>query len=224
MQQKYFQIGFNKCGTSSIARFFSHNGIRCVDWDRGRLARRMKENLNSGRNILDGYSHYDAFTDMESVTNREVVEGYKYFPQILDQIPHSMFILNTRDVDRWIRSRLNHGPYAANYMTALNIENLSELVAYWREEWDAHHKAVIKHIPPERLLVFNIEADDPSQLCKFVGLESRAAKHFRVHNITLSRFGRVIEKLTPDWLKAVMPASVKVVVRKVLRKRSVGQE
>ena len=105
-------------------------------------------------------------------------------------------------------------------MAARNIESLSELVDHWREEWDAHHKAVIEHIPPERLLVFNIEADDPSQLCKFVGLEARAAKHFRAHNITLSPFGKVIEKLTPDWLKTVMPASVKVAVRKALRKRS----
>ena len=62
--QKYFQIGFRKCGTTTLWDFFNRNGIPAVHWDEGDLARRMRDNLEAGRRVLDGYDErYAAFTE-----------------------------------------------------------------------------------------------------------------------------------------------------------------
>ena len=39
---KIFQIGFNKCGTTSIHRMLVANGINSVHWDKGRLSKSIK--------------------------------------------------------------------------------------------------------------------------------------------------------------------------------------
>lgn len=36
----YFQIGFQRCGTTSIALFLNRCGLPCVHYDEGRLAKR----------------------------------------------------------------------------------------------------------------------------------------------------------------------------------------
>jgi len=36
--KKIFQIGFNKCGTTSIHQFLLNNGIRSVHWEGGKIA------------------------------------------------------------------------------------------------------------------------------------------------------------------------------------------
>ena len=103
---KVFQIGFNRCGTTSIHQFFEANGMRSVHHDKGRLALTMDANLRHGRHILSGYEHYDAYTDMELLLPSMYIEAYKLYNQILEQVPDAMFILNVRDVDRWVASRL----------------------------------------------------------------------------------------------------------------------
>ena len=40
---KYFQIGFKRCGTTSLAAFFNRSGIPCAHWDRGRLGVESQE-------------------------------------------------------------------------------------------------------------------------------------------------------------------------------------
>ena len=106
---KIFQIGFNKCGTRTIHQYFCDNGIRSVHWDEGRLAQRMFKNLSDGESLLAGYEEYDVFTDMEFLSESGVfLEGYKLFPFLAAQYPDAVFILNTRDRESWIRSRVSH--------------------------------------------------------------------------------------------------------------------
>lgn len=45
---RYFQIGFHRCGTTSLWRFFERNGIPTVHFDKGNLARRMRDNIEAG--------------------------------------------------------------------------------------------------------------------------------------------------------------------------------
>ena len=107
---KIFQIGFNKCGTKTLHHYFSRNGVRSVHWDYGRLAQRMFANLASGSKLLAGYEQFDVFTDMEYLNESGTyLEAYKLYRHLADQYPHSVFILNTRNREAWIRSRLGHG-------------------------------------------------------------------------------------------------------------------
>ena len=80
--------------------------MRSVHHDRGRLALIMDANLRHGRHILSEYEHYDAYSDMELLLPSTHIEAYKLYNHILEQVPDAMFILNVRDVDRWVASRL----------------------------------------------------------------------------------------------------------------------
>ena len=63
-------------GTSAITVFFNRSGIPCVHHDRGRLARRMRDNLAAGRAPIAGYERYRAFTDMDWFARRQVHPKY----------------------------------------------------------------------------------------------------------------------------------------------------
>lgn len=167
---KIFQIGFNKCGTNTIHSYLQANGLKSVHWDHGRLAERIFRNFANGDDLLRGYEAFDAFTDMEFLdeSGRCYLEAYKLFPYFAEQYPDAVFILNTRDREDWIRSRLAHGnrPYARRHMTYYNIATEEELVAIWRENWDRHHDRVMEFFSgePYRFFVCRIETDLPHRL------------------------------------------------------------
>ena len=103
---KIFQIGFNRCGTTSIHRLFQAGGLRSVHHDYGRLALMMDDNLRNNRHILTGYEDFDAYSDMEFLMPPLHIEAFKFYEEILRQVPDALFILNVRDVEGWVASRM----------------------------------------------------------------------------------------------------------------------
>lgn len=165
---KVFQIGFNKCGTRAIKYFFKQNGLRCVHWDDGRLAKAMFRNLKAGRSLIHGYEDYDVFTDMECMKNGLGLEGYKLYPQLAEEFPTALFLLNTRDREKWIESRMNHrdGKLAENWKAHYGVTSDEDLQNRWREDWDSHHLQVTTFFSgsPYRFVIFDIERDSPMKL------------------------------------------------------------
>jgi hypothetical protein len=163
---KIFQIGFNRCGTRSLAALFRESGVRSVHWDYGRLARRIQWNHQHGRALLQGYENYAFYADMEDAPNLYAhIEYYKILDQ---QYPNSRFILNVRNKNRWLLSRLRHGDYCERHMLASGL-SLSQVMDLWATQWDQHVKDVIKYFRNrETLLVFNIERDDVALLVSFL--------------------------------------------------------
>ena len=168
LPMKIFQIGFNKCGTKTIHHYLTTNKVRSVHWDKGRLARRIFSNLAEGKNLLLGYDEFDAFTDMEYLDRSGLyLAAYKLFPYLADQFPDAVFILNTRDREAWIRSRLQHGSdYAHRQMVHHNVDTASALADCWRANWDHHHRRVVEFFAgkPYRFFVCRIETDLPDLL------------------------------------------------------------
>ena len=212
--RKIFQIGFQRCGTTAITRFFQRNGVAAIHYDGGRLGRRMARNLADGLPLISGYERYTVFTNMEYSERDHWFEGFRYWRALMTTYEDSRFILNIRDRERWCRSlfALGHAnpdvmlPYfRARYGTA-KFETLAEI---WRCDWDSHHRDVIAGIPPERLLVFNIEKDPPTLLARFAGLPDQAAAVWTMENPTLTpavaavvrRVPRSIKRAVPDWIK-----------------------
>ena len=165
---KIFQIGFNRCGTQTIHNYFLANRVRSVHWDDGRLARRIFTNLADGEDLLAGYSYFDVFTDMEWLDGAHLYEAYKLFPYFAAQYPDAVFILNTRDREDWIRSRLGHrgGEYAARYKRYLGVASDEKLADAWRAAWDRHHRRVTEFFDAtsHRFFVCRIERDLPHLL------------------------------------------------------------
>jgi hypothetical protein len=164
---RVFLIGFNRCGTRTIHWYFKSNGYQAVHWDKGKLANRIFRNLVDSAPLLTGYEEYSVFSDMEDIVRGVFAfEAYKLYPYLSAQYPGSLFILNTRDVDKWLKSRLEHGGYAKKWKNLLSVESDEELLSSWRRDWVRHHENVERFFAPGqyRFLKFDIENDTPEKL------------------------------------------------------------
>jgi len=188
---KIFLIGFNKCGTNTIHHYLLANNVRSVHWDQGRLAKRIFRNLAEGDDLLKGYESFDAFTDMEflDAQGQCYLEAYKLFPQLAQQYPDAVFILNTRDREDWIRSRLAHGnkPYARRQMSFYGASSEEELVAIWRKDWSRHHCRVMKFFAEGNYRFFVCPIDTDLPRCLTQGLPDLRLDETRYK--TLNRTG-----------------------------------
>jgi hypothetical protein len=82
MNNKIFVIGFNKTATTTLHKLFEINSLR-----------------STHNNIWD-INKYDCFSD----SNKEIF----YFQKLYELYPESIFILNTRSLRNWIKSRIYH--------------------------------------------------------------------------------------------------------------------
>jgi hypothetical protein len=193
---KVFQIGFNKCGTISIHNLFvkySNPVLSSIHWNYGYLAKTIHENISSGNFLpLFGYGSFDVFTDMECFIEdnskiQHISIAEKYFDLLDINYPDSVFILNTRNIDSWIQSRLNHlcffGPikkhfcyrleqpilYIDLFKTVYNTNSTKDITDIWVQNWKEHHENVSEYFSkrPRRLLVYDIDNDDFSKIKNF---------------------------------------------------------
>lgn len=167
---KIFQIGFNRCGTLSLFRFFTSNEVPSVHWMGGNLARRMHKNKRRNQPLLEEISEYVFYSDMEYVGAKEIIEAYKYYKTLDEQYPDSKFILNTRDKNEWIESRVNHrnGSYLKRYMQCYN-KSKDEMIRLWKQDWEKHTSEVLQYFTNRNnLLVYHIKNDDPQKIIDFL--------------------------------------------------------
>jgi hypothetical protein len=196
-KRKIFQIGFNKCGTSSLHALFAHHvnpPVLAMHWDDGTLAKAILDGMRLGTRLLpEKYDEYTFFSDMEcvfkSAGKMECFFAFKHFAELDRQYPGSRFILNTKDADAWVRSRMRHRfstlldedgnvekcdySYAEQVLHWLNASgrNLSKdnLGAFWKKERKQHHAKVLTYFKnrPDDLLVFDFDTDPFSKFTAF---------------------------------------------------------
>jgi hypothetical protein len=161
LHNKIFQIGFNKCGTTSLHQMFIDSGLKSIHWDGGNIAKKIHSNIKQNKAPLDGVDKYDCYTDIENIdTNSFPLIDYY---ELLDKAyPNSLFILNTRPLDNWIKSRLNHqsGSYANTFKNVLGVKTDEELITIWREQWTEHHNKAIDYFKnSDNFIIFDIETE-----------------------------------------------------------------
>ena len=221
---RFFQIGFQRCGTTALAAFFNRCGIPCVHYDRGRLARRMRDNLAAGARPLEGYEHYRAFANMNLNAPDDYFDAFKHH-QALHRAYGGKFILNTRPVENWVRSVMAHKAECfdraalRHHELRFGTSDPARVAECWRAEREAHHRRVRQEIPGEILLEFDIESDPPELLCDFLGLPHSCARHWRRQNPTMNRVGRLVAACIPLVAKRRIPAWVKQPLKILLRAR-----
>ena len=185
-KDRVFCIGFNKCGTSSLHHLFRKSGLKslhCVDQRNKRLAALLMNNLAFGRRAMAGSEDHHAFSDISLNGGQMFIEGCRFFKKFHEDYPDAFFILNTRDCDAWIRSRLRHNLYN-DYPTMIDrakkIFGLSEdeVVDQWRALFRRHHEEVRAHFAGyERFIEFDIENDAPEKLRDFLAPAYRIKPH-----------------------------------------------
>ena len=222
-----FQIGFHRCGTTALAEFFERCGLPCVHYDRGRLGRRMRDNLAAGRPPLAGYERYRAFANMQYEAGADYFDGMLRFRE-LDAAYDALFVLNTRPLENWLQSLAVH--YARRprrlglpcLQARFGITDPAQVAEGWRALREEHHRRVCAELPPERVLVFDIESDPPQRLCDFIGAPRSFARHYQVENPSLNRWGEALAACLPFALKRALPERLKLPVKRMLRARRPG--
>ena len=192
---RIFQIGFNRCGTTTLIRFFQANNLKCLHWGRGSIAAGIEAARLEGKPLLSYVDGYFAYGDMEFVEveseskkllkkkpfrrlyknlpkdNLTPIYAFENFRELDKQYPGSKFILNTRNVEDWINSRIRflergyfyckHGDRFHSSQEALN--------QCWRKHWDEHTSNVREYFSnrPEDLLEFDLDKDGPEKIADF---------------------------------------------------------
>ena len=128
---KVFTIGFNKTGTTSIHAFFMYHGMKSQHdkhWD-----------FDNYQCFSDGKHHNGLFKSYEQ----------KY--------PDARFILNTRPLRNWLKSRSKHC-YTLNRGWGGWPPNRGKY-SEWIERREEHFNDVMNHFAatPNKLAVINIE-------------------------------------------------------------------
>lgn len=172
--KKLFVIGFNKTATTTIAKFFNANGVKALHWKVGDkiVAEDIETNIHSFKNPLSGYSEYSVFTDLESTVLNEypLIEAYKYYEVFHRWYPKGRFILNTRNINSWIESRLKHGGYLERYKHHYATDKKEDVVYKWKLDYYKHHYMVLDFFKDKRslLLDFDIDRDGGHEIKKFL--------------------------------------------------------
>lgn len=190
---KIFLIGFNKCGTTSFHDFFLANGIPSVHWRANTLAMTIHRNVQDGHwPLLDGLEQWTAYTDMICIPGspwgrsnsdkQPVIEACRYFRELHQCYPDSLFILNSRNPSDWVQSRLRHdeGMFARAYLAALGesgIQDEAAMTQRWLDDWHVHHSGAIDYFnenAPEQFLYFHLTSTPKNVLNAFL------SRHFTI--------------------------------------------
>ena len=219
--ERIFQVGFDRCGTTALAAFLARCGIATVHHDRGRLARRMRDNLAAGRPPLAGYERYRAFANMSFHAPRDHFDGYLRHRELLAAYG-GRFVLNTRSREHWIASVMAHMARLERAMPGylrhrFGTDDAARVAACWLAARDAHHAAVVADIPADRLLVFDIESGAPERLCDFAGVPRARAGRYRPENPTMGALGNALADRVPRTVKRALPDGVRLRLKRLLR-------
>ena len=147
---KVFAIGFNRCGTQSLHKFFVDNGYKA---QHNRGSEKILQNFEADRPLCFGFEDVTFFSDIDFLT--------RHFTLFAEQYPESKFIYNHRNIENWIASRkrlwnANKWPIDENY---------------WRGEWKYHHTMMKDYFcgsRKKRLLELDIEKAQGESIAKFL--------------------------------------------------------
>jgi GR25 family glycosyltransferase involved in LPS biosynthesis len=155
-----FGIGLNKTGTTSLHEALTLLGYRSCHWQSDDFSSQVSALIDEGSPLP-----FEALTDVASV-----VERFKDLDRLY---PTAVFILTTRELDDWLKSRVRHvalnradvaAGAARHSWTTIDL-------ATWRTERLMHHEAVFTHFKdrPDKLLVMDICGGDGwERLCGFL--------------------------------------------------------
>lgn len=173
---KIFAIGPNKCGTNSLNDFFEANDIPSMHWDEGALARRIISNASAGLDPLLGYQEYQGFTDIFHIASDIYVSPVLIVRLLRESYPDAIYILNTRDFDKWALSRDKHRKHTKREGVSERIQTALAGTYDTRTEFDAYHK--VKENPPARFHIFDLESPTNFEdLARFFETQGFAVSH-----------------------------------------------
>ncbi len=172
---KVVQIGFNKCATRSLTELFAGSGHKAAHHkfrkpfrSSQNIAQLVLANKTAGRRMFAGFEDYDFYADMVWQSDAESYEAFKDFDLIYRDYPDTFFLLNHRDRENWINSRMKHGhgDFVTRVMAEHGFETREECAEFWRRDWDEHLSRARSFFAekPGQLIEFNTDKDSVDDL------------------------------------------------------------
>jgi hypothetical protein len=142
----------------------------------------MRLNVEAGLPVFLGAEDYIFYGDLIDSSAMVSFDGNTLYQQILADYPDTILLLNRRDREDWIRSRLNHGhgEFAARERRVRGVPSLDALVVAWRQEWDLHLAAVRAFMAsrPQQLIEFELDHDAIEDLVQRLSAYGLRPEHF----------------------------------------------
>ena len=180
---KIFCIGFNKTGTVSLYHALKKLGYKQGIHGLWKNHMKIQRAINEDKKLLHYFdSNVTHFSDLDIIKDN--------FKTLDIQYKNSKFILNTRDKEKWLKSRRAHyNDYLKHKGTGKYNDNwqwIKETEEAWSKQWDTHHENVITYFEnrPNDLLILDIPGSDGyEKLCPFLNIKTIKDK-FPKLNIT----------------------------------------
>lgn len=143
---KIFGVGLSKTGTTSLNKALTILGYK------------------SGHYI----AYFSAVDKLDAVTDLPMALEYK---ELNRRYPNSKFILTIRNIEDWLKSCEKHfKPTDSLFLNEVRLRAYGCKKydrALFTESYFCHNADVIRSIPKERLLIFNVN-EGWAPLCKFL--------------------------------------------------------
>lgn len=170
--EKYFVIGFNKTGTASCDELFKKNGLNSYHGG-------IKWKIEKWQDQLDSY---DCFSDVVWTMDDIEYLDKKY--------PNAIFILNCRNIDKWLISRFKHGLRAFNKTRNHPYYPCTEdKIKKWTNDRDSFHLNLLEYFSTnsKKLIIINIEIPGwMEHLCSLFNFKNNIIKPKNIHNTNLN--------------------------------------
>ena len=182
--KRVFFIGYNRTATTSIHHLFQQGGYKswhCLKQGGGHIGRQLMMNMKDDRPILEGLEEAQVLSDLCFAKRGYFFEGTHAFKLLHHACPDSYFVLNTRSMDSWIKSRTKHkrGDFMTRAMKHYEVKTKEEVQQIWRDErnkWETKIRDYFSLVPNANFLEFNIETDDIDKLIDFVSPDFTVSK------------------------------------------------
>jgi len=176
--KKVFFVGMNRIATKSFHHLFKNSGYRsfhysCMDVATQQsiiLAEQMQANLDQYYPIMDKMDSAHVYSDMFWHRENIWIDGVKMFRELYAQYPDAYFVLQTRDMDAWLRSKENHkgGAYIKRCQQFHQLDR-QYMLDWFASDREMHEAKVRKFfLGSDRFLDYDLDKDNISKLIEFV--------------------------------------------------------
>lgn len=176
----YIVIGFPKCGTSSLHKYFLNNNVKSSHYliDNVSVGLSIQKHKYRSELLLSEFPNIDAFTQIDwSGINNMVYPQLTDLEILIEQYPNAKFILNLRNVYDWVRSVNNWNNLRQRYIESelpylpKGKGNLDEDLIQWYNNHIERTKNIFKNKNKEnKLFILNIDDPNMDELNKFCDL------------------------------------------------------
>lgn len=191
-KHKVFQIGFSKCGTSSLELFFKKNGHKTIHWKK-KVDKIISNNIATDKPLLHSLENISVYTDSDFIRSEFSLLEHLY--------PDAKFIYNIRPINDWIHSRTK-GTFAGgnikglpflmgrSYRELYNLKTDKAFSDFCKVEWDLHRQRIFSYFrgnKKAKLLIFDITKDGGKEIANFLKTYSFKNLSFPKINVSINK-------------------------------------